>query len=108
MHRPDPPRPIPRTGDWRDARPASDTEVQAAGARDVPAWRLVWVRRAAGWRPGLLTAWRRVPAGYWAAYVIWGPGEGERGWLKYKGAAIVPAACPDDTLGTGTRTGVAR
>ncbi|MFE4397941.1 MULTISPECIES: hypothetical protein [Streptomycetaceae] len=67
---------------------------------DVRRWHLVEVRLGGGWRPALLSVWRRPPAGTgWVAHVRWGPdgpgpGKEEWAWLLFDEATIRPLSEP--------------
>ncbi|MEU3565772.1 hypothetical protein [Kitasatospora sp. NPDC006786] len=68
--------------------------------RDVRRWHLVEVRLGGGWRPALLSVWRRPPAGTgWVVHVRWGPdgpgpGAEEWAWLLFDEATIRPLPEP--------------
>ncbi|MGW4896037.1 hypothetical protein ACWEQL_27850 [Kitasatospora sp. NPDC004240] len=95
-----PVRPDPVRG---DAQRAPRELMTLPGAhRDVRRWRLVEIRLDGGWRPGLLTVWRRPPgAAVWVVHVAWGEdgaGAGQEGWgwFLYDEATIRPLPEPAD------------
>ncbi|MFJ9447130.1 hypothetical protein ACIRRH_35570 [Kitasatospora sp. NPDC101235] len=67
---------------------------------DVRRWHLVEIRRGGGWRPALLTVWRRPPGSTsWVVHVRWGPdgpGPGEEtwAWLLFDETTIRPLPEP--------------
>lgn len=87
------PAPLQRTN-WKDAPRASQADLDAAGPV-IETWQAVWIRKA-GWHPGILTGWRQIGRGDWAARVQWGPAPDETGWLTYKAVAIRPIVAPVD------------
>ncbi|MFF7995134.1 hypothetical protein ACFZDG_35855 [Kitasatospora xanthocidica] len=67
------PTPPGAAGSWRDARRAPAAEVDQAAATERPAWNPIVIRVGGTWLHGIVTAWRPLPAGRWAAHVLWGP-----------------------------------
>jgi hypothetical protein len=75
--------------DWRDIAVVSERDLAAAGGEVREDLLAVWVRRGGMWHPVVLTGWRQLRPGYWAARLQTGPGE-EPVWVEYKGVALQP------------------
>ncbi|MFF4384577.1 hypothetical protein [Kitasatospora sp. NPDC001547] len=95
-----PGHPVPVAG---DAERAPRELMTLPGLHhDVRRWRLVEVRLGGGWRPALLTVWRRPPGSTrWVVHVRWGsdgPGPGEEAWawLLFDETTIRPLPEPAD------------
>ncbi|MDH6711232.1 hypothetical protein P3T27_007985 [Kitasatospora sp. MAA19] len=95
-HRPTPPG---TAGSWRDARRAPADEVEQAAGRERAAWSPAVIRVGGTWIAAIVTAWRPLENGRWAARVIWGPPE-TREWIIRTPGTLRPAelraALPDD------------
>ncbi|UKZ02852.1 hypothetical protein BOQ63_001580 (plasmid) [Streptomyces viridifaciens] len=58
---------------WRDARRAPQEEVEQAAVRERAVWSPAAIRVGGTWLTGIVTAWRPLAHGRWAAHVLWGP-----------------------------------
>ncbi|MFE7524647.1 hypothetical protein ACFU7Y_02885 [Kitasatospora sp. NPDC057542] len=64
--------------------------------RDTRRWRLVEIRVGGGWRPAMLTVWRRPPgSAVWVVHVTWGPGD-FWGWFLFDERVVRPLPEPPD------------
>ncbi|MFI8085997.1 hypothetical protein ACIF6L_35045 [Kitasatospora sp. NPDC086009] len=77
-------------GSWRDARRAPDGEVEQAAALERPAWTVALLAVGGTLVPALITAWRPLAAGRWAAHVQWGPPPAAD-WVIYTPHTLLPA-----------------
>ncbi|MEE1821098.1 hypothetical protein PUR61_02610 [Streptomyces sp. BE20] len=75
-----PAHPAPMPGDAE--RAPRELMTLPGASRDVRRWRLVEVRLGGGWRPGMLTVWRRPPgSAMWVVHVRWAAdGTVDQGW----------------------------
>ncbi|MGW2255101.1 hypothetical protein ACWCXH_33690 [Kitasatospora sp. NPDC001660] len=87
-----PRRPTPpgAAGSWRDARRAPADEVDQAAEREQPAWSPAVIRVGGTWLVGVVTAWRPLSAGRWAAHVLWGPPLTQE-WVIHSRSTLRPA-----------------
>ncbi|MFE3502979.1 hypothetical protein [Kitasatospora sp. NPDC059160] len=96
-------RPAPQgaVGNWQDARRAAPADVEAAAAQERRTFVLAQLRMGGAWQPAVVTAWRPLPQGRWAARVTWGlPITTE--WVAYAPRVLRPvplATRPDDRDG---------
>lgn len=74
-------------------------EVEQAAGRERAAWSPAVIRVGGTWIAAIVTAWRPLENGRWAARVIWGPPE-TREWIIRTPGTLRPAelraALPDD------------
>ncbi|MQS17910.1 hypothetical protein F7Q99_38415 [Streptomyces kaniharaensis] len=64
--------------------------------RDTRRWRLVEIRVGGGWRPAMLTVWRRPPgSAVWVVHVAWGGGD-SWGWFCFDESSVRPLPEPQD------------
>ncbi|MFE2723947.1 hypothetical protein [Kitasatospora sp. NPDC059327] len=70
-----PHRPAPEgaTGSWRDARRAPAAEVEHAADRERDVFTHALLAMGGTLVPAVVTAWRPLDGGRWAAHVLWGP-----------------------------------
>ncbi|MFF3598011.1 hypothetical protein [Kitasatospora indigofera] len=104
------PRPItpPDCAPQLAARLLPDVAVVGVPDHGVPVWRIVEVRVNGCWRPGVLSAWRRLPLG-WAGHVRWTPGAYGAAWVLYTPWSLRPAvllhpAPPEAAVPAGRRS----
>ncbi|MEU9044591.1 MULTISPECIES: hypothetical protein [unclassified Kitasatospora] len=65
-------------------------------SRDTRRWRLVEIRLGGGWRPAMLTVWRRPPgSAVWVVHVAWGDGDAW-GWFLFDERTVRPLTEPRD------------
>ncbi|MCX5216109.1 hypothetical protein OG689_44045 [Kitasatospora sp. NBC_00240] len=86
------PRPIPppECAPQLAARLLPDVAVAGVPDHGPPLWRVVEVRVNGTWRPGVLSAWRRLPLG-WAGHVRWSPGAYGAAWVLHTPWSLRPA-----------------
>jgi hypothetical protein len=75
--------------DWRDIVPLTEAELATADSDIVDDLLAVWVRRGGTWHPTVLTGWRQLGPGYWAARLQTGPDD-DPVWVHHKGVALQP------------------
>ncbi|MFF2080630.1 hypothetical protein ACFVXG_38430 [Kitasatospora sp. NPDC058162] len=69
--------------------------------RDKRRWRLVEIRVGGGWRPAMLTVWRRPPgSAVWVAHVAWGAGD-SWGWFVFDEHTVRELPEPQDEPPSG-------
>ncbi|MFJ3793873.1 hypothetical protein [Kitasatospora sp. NPDC090091] len=85
------PAPAGAAGSWLDARRAPATEVDQAAADERQVWQPALLLMGGTWVPAIVTAWRPLPAGRWAAHVLWGPPQTDE-WITYSPRVLRPAA----------------
>lgn len=83
------PTPPGAVGSWQDARRAPASEVEQAAARERQVWEPVVIRIGGTWLHGILTAWRPLSPGRWAAHVLWGPPL-TTAWIAYSPGTVRP------------------
>ncbi|MFE6871653.1 hypothetical protein ACFVFS_34515 [Kitasatospora sp. NPDC057692] len=83
------PTPPGAVGSWHDARRAPAYEVARAADRERLAWTPAVIRIGDGWLHGIVMAWRPLPAGRWAAHVLWGPPL-TTAWVTYSPGTLRP------------------
>ncbi|WP_329492479.1 hypothetical protein OG618_36930 (plasmid) [Kitasatospora sp. NBC_01246] len=84
------PAPTGATGSWRDARRAPAGEVEQAADREQPVWTVALLAMGGTLVPAVVTAWRPLAAGRWAAHVHWGPPPTSE-WIIYTPRTLVAA-----------------
>ncbi|WP_030273034.1 hypothetical protein [Streptomyces sp. NRRL B-24484] len=93
--------------DWRDAVLVSEEDLAAAAGEVVLDVLAVWVRRGGTWWPAVVTGWRQIRPGYWAARLQAGARDEPSVWVHYKGVAIAPVM-PQVGDPTGAPAGTGR
>ncbi|GGV47570.1 hypothetical protein GCM10010495_76530 [Kitasatospora herbaricolor] len=88
--RPRPIPPLPGYAPHLAARLLPDVAVAGVPDYGPPLWRVVEVRVNGYWRPGILSAWRRLPLG-WAGRVRWSPGAYGVAWVLHTPWSLRPA-----------------
>ncbi|MFE2412354.1 hypothetical protein ACFXDE_28800 [Kitasatospora sp. NPDC059408] len=70
--------------------------------RDTRRWRLVEIRVGGGWRPAMLTVWRRPPgSAVWVVHVTWGADDASWGWFLFDERTVRPMPEPQDDAPAG-------
>jgi hypothetical protein len=84
-----PPSPFSaQSTDWRDIALVTDDDLQTASGHVIDDLIAVWIRRGGIWHGTVLTGWRQLRPGYWAARIQ--PTLDEEVWVHHRGVSLQP------------------